>query len=181
MTALIVGVVLALMIVVIWFVAQQQSSQSKAGEKWVERGGQFQRADEAFDAWTGGDLPEMLAALKKPTNPVDRHFLLLGIVEATYRERKDPKKRALFLEIAQQHVDEFPSLAGPLRKDFDGELPHVPTFQKLATVLADDGRFDDAVTVCEQAIALDLHDGTKSGFEGRIERIRKKQKGAQHV
>jgi hypothetical protein len=51
----------------------------------------------------------------------------------------------------------------------------VPTFQDLATVLAEDHEFADAVRICEAAQGFGLQDGTKSGFEGRIARIRKRQ------
>lgn len=134
----------------------------------------------------GEDPPPWVVRMEATRPAVNRHFLLLGMVEETYRDRKDPEQRKRFLEIAHQHVREFADLAEPLRlfmappgfdatKDPPPDLPRVPTFQHLATVLTEDGRFDEAVAVCEQAIAYDLHDGTQSGFEGRIQRIRRKQ------
>ena len=48
-------------------------------------------------------------------------------------------------------------------------------FPYLATVLTEDGHYDEAIEVCRKAINFGLDDGTKSGFAGRIERIRKKQ------
>ena len=177
MTLVLVIVLAALAILVVVRLARRVGSPDHHDglpEKWVVRGGVSQRADQAFDAWTSGDLQTMIAALDKSTNPVDRHFLLLGICRETYRERKNPEKRALFLKIATLHVQEFASLVGPLRADFGGELPRVPTFQFLATVLTEDGRFEEAVRVCELALEHDLHDGTQSGFEGRISRIKRR-------
>lgn len=152
-----------------------KTRRSEPGGKWIERGGKIQKADDVFGARTSGDLPTMLASLEKPTHPVDRHFLLLGIVEATYGQRKDPQMRSTFVRIARQHLEEFSSLKKPLRDEMDGLLPRVPTFQHLATVLTEEGHFEEAVSVCKQALSHGVHDGTKSGFEGRIERIRKKQ------
>jgi hypothetical protein len=151
----------------------REPATAETGRLWVTRGGQLQPADETFEAWTSGELPRMLTMLDKPSNPIDRHFLLLGIAEAAYRERDDPDKRALFHKVAEQHRREFPGFVNALSDEFDGELPRVPTFQYLATVLAEDGQFDEAVEVCEEALSLGLHDGTQSGFEGRIARIRK--------
>jgi hypothetical protein len=123
-------------------------------------------------------MPAMLRALATSTNPVDRHFLLLTIVQQAYRNRNDPEIRSIFLKHARQHVDEFSGLADPLKREFDGKLPRVPTFEYLATVLVEEGQYDDAIAVCQKALSFGLDDGTKSGFEGRIERITKKQQRA---
>lgn len=126
----------------------------------------------------------MLAALDTLTHPVDRHHLLQSIVELTYKERnKNPQMRQRCEQVARIHLTEFPQLVKPLlsqNKDSRGRgfLPRVSTFQHLATLLTEDGRFDEAVEVCGLAIKYDLHDNTKGGFEKRIERIRKKERHA---
>ena len=172
-------VIIVVVIIIVWLFGRFSSSESPnrgtVSEKWIEREGEFVQADEAFNAWTSGDFATMVQALEIPTNPIDRHFLLLSIVEKAYKERGDPSMRSLFLKHAQQHVDEFPGLVTPLKQEFDGQLPRVPTFQYLATVHTEDGRFDEAIEICECALTFDLHDGTESGFEGRIQRIQKKK------
>ena len=145
----------------------------------ITRGGKEVTADEVFAATNSQDLPRMLAATRFKTNPVDRHFLLQNIVGLTYTQRKQVSARQLCIEYARIHMAEFPSIKPHLIKDMGGQLPRVSTFQKLATVYAEDGRFGEAISVCEQAIKLGLDDGTQSGFEGRITRIRKKQEGEQ--
>lgn len=72
------------------------------------------------------------------------------------------------------HVTEFPEIAPALKRDMGGVLPRVSTFQHLATVLTETGEFAGAIRVRELAIEYGLQDNTKSGFEGRIERIKKK-------
>ena len=130
--------------------------------------------DDAFRAWTSGDLNQMLKAVSTKTNPIDRHFLLQSIVDATYKLRKEEKYRKICIEYAEKHLQEFPSIAPVLKKDMGGTLPRVTTFQKYATVLTEDGEYEKAISVCEKALEYGLHDNTKSGFEGRIERIKKK-------
>lgn len=153
-------------------------------ERWTLRGDKPHRVDAAFDAWTSGDLSQMLRALDTPTHPVDRHYLLQSIVELTYKERnKDPKMRWLCEQITRMHLNEFPQFVKPLlaqNKDSRGRgfLPRVSTFQHLATILMENEQFDEAVAVCELAIKYDLHDNTQGGFEKRIGRIRNKQKRA---
>jgi len=139
------------------------------------REGKAVPTDAAFDAWTSADLQKMLKALGTRTNKIDRHFLLQGIVQQCYKARSDPKLRAKCLEIGRLHLEEFPSIAPALKRDMGGTLPRVSTFQHLSTVLTEDGEYEKAIEVCEIAKRFGLHDGTKSGFDGRIARIRKKQ------
>lgn len=140
---------------------------------YVTRLGRNVLADEVFFAWTSGDLERMLLARSLQTNPIDRHFFLLGIVQATYGRRREGEMRRRCRETAARHIAEFPSILRPLVEDV-GLLPHVPTFEQFATVLTEDGEFDATVAVCEQVLAFGLHDGTKGDYQGRIERIRKK-------
>jgi len=141
---------------------------------WTIREGKAVPVDQAFEAWTSGSLPQMLNALGTKTNLVDRHFLLMGIVNETYRLRSDPKMAEKCLEVAQMHIDEFPAIVPALKREFDGALPRVTTFQHYATLLTERGDFEKAIQVCEAAIGYGLEDGTKGGFEGRIDRIKKK-------
>lgn len=134
--------------------------------RWID-------ADEAFEAWTSDDLPRMLAAKSVPTNPIDRHFLLQGIVRATYRLRSDPVMMRLCIETGRTHLGEFEKIGPALKADFNGTLPQVPSFAWLATALVEEGMADEAVRVCERAANLGLTDGTKGGYVGRAHRIAK--------
>lgn len=140
----------------------------------VTRKGQTVPADAVFEAWTSGDLDKMLAVAEAPTNEIDRHFLLMSIVDQTYKLRQNPKTRSLCIKFAERHISEFAGIAPVLKAEHNGVLPRVSTFQKYATLLTEDEQFERAIQVCEAAINYDLSDGTKSGFAGRILRIRKK-------
>lgn len=136
----------------------------------VERLGRFIDADEAFHAWMSGDLPRMLAARSIKTNPIDRHFLLQGIVHQTYRQRDRAELRQLCIETGMIHLEEFSSIGPALRKDMGGTLPRVPSFAWLATALGEAGRFDEACRVCQRAAKFNLDDGTKGGYAARAEK-----------
>ncbi|XPF94265.1 hypothetical protein ACM9HF_19990 [Colwellia sp. RE-S-Sl-9] len=118
----------------------------------------------------------MLKAVDSKTNLIDRHFLLLSIVRATYKLRKEEKYRSLCVEYSEKHLQEFPEIAPALKENMGGFLPRVTTFQNYATVLSENNNFDKAIEVCQQALSYGLHDNTKSGFNGRIVRIEKKAK-----
>lgn len=79
------------------------------------------------------------------------------------------------MHVGRMHLDEFPHLVPFLLQDFNNILPRVLTFQLFSTLLGERGQFDEAIRVCESAIGYGLHDGTKRGYQGRIERIRKQQ------
>lgn len=131
-------------------------------------------SEQAREAWLSGDLQRMINALESKAKLLDRHFLLMAVVNETYRRRSDPAMSKKCLEVAQLHIKEFPRIRSALKSEYGDPLPRVTTFQQYATLLAERREFDRAVEVCESAIAFGLHDGTKSGFEGRIARIRKK-------
>lgn len=143
---------------------------------YVSRMGRSVEADESFHAWTSGDLVRMARAINQQTNPIDRHFLLMEIVNQTYKNRKDPDMAKLCVEMAEKHLAEFPNIAPALKKDMGGVLPRVTTFQHYATLLSERGDYQRAMEVCEEALRYGLHDNTKGGFEARIDRIKRKQK-----
>jgi len=135
------------------------------------------QTDEVREAAGSGNLERMLRALELPADAIARHFLFLVLVETSYSQRHDDRQtRDLCRRLARQHLEEFPEIVSAFRSE-PGGLPRVvPTFQHLATVLAEDGSFDEAADVCQRAISDGIDDGTKSGFEGRIARIRKQQR-----
>lgn len=137
-------------------------------------------APQAHGAATG--VPEALAVqaseLQAEKDPVARHRLLQQLTEQTYKDRKDPAMREACRTFSEQHMDEFSDIKAPLKKSNGGKLPHVPTFQNFANLLVEDGNFGKAIEVCEKALEFGLDDKTKSGFKGRIERIKKQQEKA---
>jgi hypothetical protein len=143
---------------------------------YIQRLGRNVIADEVFHAWTSGDLGRMMRALPLKTNPIDRHFLLQSIVQATYNLRDDRKMRQVCIEVEQQHLKEFPGISGSLAMDMGGELPTVPSFKGLATALAEVGRLDEAIAVCEEAERLRISDGTPGGNSGRAQCLSKKKR-----
>lgn len=116
-----------------------------------------------------------VALLENTMDPVARHRLYQQIVDICYRERADAEAQSALLKYAQQHIDEFSKIEGPLKKQNGGKLPQVNTFKHYAALLTEQGKYDEAIKVCEKAIALGLKDGTKTGYQGRLERIKAKK------
>ena len=114
---------------------------------WVIRQGISVELDEVGAARMTGDLKRMMAALKIKTNPIDRHFLLMTIVQETYKQRKKEKMAATCAQVAKMHLAELPEMLGPLKKDLDGILPRITTFQHYATLLTEQGDYQRAIKV----------------------------------
>ena len=79
------------------------------------------------------------------------------------------------LELYDMHLDEAVTQLIEMQQRQCHHLPRVSTYQHIATIFTEDNRFDDAISICYQAIELGLEDGTQSGFSGRIARIKKKE------
>lgn len=140
---------------------------------FIVRNGNSIIADEVFLAWTSGSLSRMTRALEIRTNPIDRHFLLQSIVALAYKQRDKSSIRKLCRNVGLTHLAEFPTIAPHLEAEMGGMMPRITTFPLLATVLTEDGEFDEAIGVCELALNLGLKDGTTGGYAKRIERIQK--------
>ena len=160
-----------------WFSSlfgSRPKSQQQDPITFTVRQGKAVPVDDAFRAWTSGDLDQMLEAVNTKTNPIDRHFLLQSIVDACYKLRREGMYRQLCFKFAEMHLQELSSIAPALKEEMGDALPRISTFQHYATVLTEDGEYEKAISICESALEYGLHDGTKSGFEGRVARIRKK-------
>lgn len=68
---------------------------------YMIRDGKSIPTDEVFEAWTSNDLKKMIANLDKNTHPIDRHFLLQGIISETYKQRKDISMRKICTETCE--------------------------------------------------------------------------------
>jgi hypothetical protein len=115
------------------------------------------------------------AALSDESDPLARHRLYQQITEASYKDRDKEASRTAFKYYAEQHISEFDAIKKPLKKQNNGKLPQVSTFRNLANVLVEDEQYNEAIAVCQQALHFGLKDGTKTGYQGRIERIEAKK------
>jgi hypothetical protein len=116
--------------------------------------------------------------LETESDPWERHLLYTRAIEAGYRNRKtDPGAGARVKDLAVRYRDEFGTL-GPIVFDRLKDKPRViSAFKLLAMILEEEGDREGAIAVCRSAIAEGVEDGTKGGFQGRIDRILKKEKG----
>ena len=115
------------------------------------------------------------------TNIIDLHYCYNSWIELTYKQRENPHYLNLCIEYCKKDIDMFPAF----KKAYAQENPallkdgilliRLPSFQQLAIIYEKQGEFQQAIEICEMAISYGLSDSTKGGFEGRLEKLRKKQ------
>lgn len=121
------------------------------------------------------NLREWLNELDVLSLSHDRHLLLERIVALSYKYRhQDINMRRLAECVGWIHFDEFEDLLEHIPVYVDNQIFPPATFPKLATLFTEAGRYEKAIEICRKALSWGLNDGTKSGYRGRIERIKKR-------
>ena len=136
--------------------------------------GKITLQERVAQASASDDVDAMAKLLETVDDPVLRHSLFGKIVSGHYRQRSDPDHRDAFYRYAGQHIKEVPAALDALEKTEDGRPDRVESFKMVAIAMGEDERLEEAIKVCETAVSLGLEDGTKTGFEGRIARLKKK-------
>lgn len=119
----------------------------------------------------------LLRALEaEDDNPTDRHFVYNSLIDLYYKQR-DERNDAINNCIAycKEDIEMIDEFIGAWKREHNTEnLPKIPSFKRLTIIYKKQGNYQDALSVCDQALAHGLDDGTKGGFEGRKERLQEK-------
>lgn len=118
---------------------------------------------------TSSNLKErlLLESLKYSNDAWDIHFSRQTLAEFYYKEKR-------FKECEEYCLSDISSV-----NDFINTIDYLKgamilTFKRLAILYEKQGRFNEAIEVSKQALEIGQTDGTKNGYEGRIERLIKK-------
>lgn len=107
---------------------------------------------------------------------LNEHFYLQGAAECFYKQRNTLTNA---LELVEQYcrrdIELFPKYREPIIQKFH-EMPRILTFQRLAILYEKNEEFEKAIAICEMALEYGLEDGTKGGYEGRLLRLKSKNK-----
>ena len=98
------------------------------------------------------------------------HFTYNELIDVYYKQRDDHEDA---IEKCIQYCKKDIEIADEFVAEF-GEVPRIPSFKRLAIIYERQERYADAIAVCDQALDIGTTDGTKGGFEGRKDRLRKK-------
>lgn len=115
---------------------------------------------------------------------IDKHFTYNHYIELYYKQRdKGPEYLEKCIEYCKKDIELFPKFKDAWIKcevtkeekaaGYTFNL-RIPSFERLAIIYEKQGKIDEAIEICKKAIEYGLHDGTKGGFQGRLNRLYKK-------
>lgn len=106
-------------------------------------------------------------ASKKIKEPFALHQIYNLLIDTYYKQRDvNPNAVKQCVAICKKDI----KLAPVITK----EKQEVPSFKRLAIILESQGDYKGAIEVSKAALNLGIEDGTKSGFQGRIEKLESK-------
>ncbi|WP_419661748.1 uncharacterized protein Dvar_21810 [Desulfosarcina variabilis str. Montpellier] len=130
-----------------------------------------ERVDQAL---VSGNVDYMISTLDETQDPILRNALLSQIIAEYYRNRDDADAKEAFYRYAHLHVEEIAGVLDALEKNGQERPDRIETLRMIAIAMEQDERYDEALEMCHKALSFGMQNGTKTGFEGRIERITRK-------
>ena len=108
------------------------------------------------------------------SNILDYHFFLQTSADNYYKQ-KDVNPEALdrAIEFCKEDIALFPNISKEMIKEY-GSVPRISTFQTLAMAYEKKQMYSEAIEMCQIALNYGQQDTTKGGYEGRIEKLKKK-------
>ncbi|MBT4637848.1 MAG: hypothetical protein HOC09_03400 [Deltaproteobacteria bacterium] len=118
------------------------------------------------DAAVKGDIEAVKEMIKIETHPVQKHELYHLAFHAAYEEKDRPSALIISEQIGTLYFKFFennPTVVGESRYNL--------IYLNMVKLYVLTKEFNKAIDACRKAIELDLSDGTKTGFKGRLKRI----------
>ncbi len=141
-------------------------------------------------------------ALRTNKNQVDLHFTYNSLIDLCYKRRNEgPEWIERCIKYCMEDIIKFPEFKEEyLKEEKDRFIKQannplynkserkrilkkaesvtfnlfVPSFQRLVIIYENQGRYKEAIEICNLALSYGLIDKTKNGFKGRIEKLKKK-------
>lgn len=107
-------------------------------------------------------------AFKQNPTHIEKHFLRQSFAEFYYRIGDYEKCEQLCLD----DIADYNKYVRYLK--YKDGLASVKSFHRLAIMYEKQGRYNEAINISKQALKKKQHDGTKKGYEGRIEKLQRK-------
>jgi hypothetical protein len=160
----------------LFLLARGRRAQKRAGASHAQPAkSEVTEQSRVETALASGDIDQMEAMLTEVSESVHRHVLLEQIVSHYYRHRSESKSRDAFYRYAKIHIQEASGVLDAFSQTEYGRPDRIDTFKMMAIAMDQDGRYDEAIDICRQALSMGLENGTKTGFEGRISRLERKR------
>lgn len=136
-----------------------------------------EKANESSEA---SQNPEVIfQGLDVIADPWERHVIYTDCLDIAYKKRGDDHQmRGSAKNWAMDYIKEFPELKTAVFEHFGENSRLVSVFKQLTILFEEDREYEKALDICRKAMDYGLEDGTKTGYEGRMERLNRKLKAA---
>ncbi len=111
-------------------------------------------------------LPKALST--KGGSIKNEHFMYNSLIISYYKQRNN---RDDAIEKCIEYCKKDIEIVDEFLESWDGEPPRIPSFKRLAIIYKKQKEYEKAIDVCDKAIERGLSDKTKTGFEGRRQRL----------
>lgn len=112
-------------------------------------------------------------ALEESDNPRDLHYTYDNMIKLYYKLREVDDYLEKCIEICKYDIVLYENVLQN-NEEFQKEDNFILAFKRLAIIYEKQGEFKKALEVSQKALSYGLGDQTKTGFQGRILRLKKK-------
>ncbi|MCK8816597.1 hypothetical protein MWH28_04335 [Natroniella sulfidigena] len=106
-------------------------------------------------------------------NSIDLHFTYNHLIKLYYKLRDKNDYLDKCIDICKKDIALYEEELKD-EKFFKKNDTRIPSFQRLVIIYEKQNKYKKAIKICEKAIKYSMRDTTKSGFEGRLKRLKKK-------
>lgn len=146
---------------------QNTSKDSPVRNEWINY--QHQRVEPK----KGIKRMEEVARKYEGQHPIDIHYVYLTLQQYYYAHREKTGMLERCKSVLQKDMDLYPVFRAAYLKKHD-YFVNYPAFKQMAIILEKEGKYGEAIEVCDRAMELDVKCDTKTGFEGRKKKLEKK-------
>ncbi|MGM0419762.1 MAG: hypothetical protein ACQEQG_02085 [Bacillota bacterium] len=112
-------------------------------------------------------------SLEESNNPRDLHYTYDNMIKLYYKLRELDDYLEKCIEICKYDIVLYENVLQN-NEEFQKEDNFILAFKRLAIIYEKQGEFKKALEVSHKALSYGLGDQTKTGFQGRISRLKKK-------
>lgn len=128
--------------------------------------------------WANTNLTKALELQNTASNAEETYSAITVAISECYKQRKSQQYLIYGYSLASEYEKAFEQYLAYRSENNIESVIKGTAFMQLATLAQDNGNFEQAIEVCNKAIAHELTDGTVTGFAGRIKRIEKAKEKA---
>ena len=128
-------------------------------------------------------LPIFYQEAATSSSPLDRHYAYVKLIRL-YRKQigEGQDKLQDLITACQQDIELFPEFYEAWMVEYLNNIPtpYFPSFSVLAEIYEEQGKFEDAISLCELALGYGLSETISEDYTEKLERLYTKKDSSGH-